>query len=237
MNKPPVIRIRQLAFRWRAQQSDALRIAELSVQPGEKLFLYGHSGSGKSTLLSLLAGVTTANSGSLEVLGRALGEMSASRRDHFRADHVGMIFQLFNLIPYLSVLDNVTLPLRFSAQRRAHVRALAHDGNAEARRLLDHLGLRDQALLQRPATELSVGQQQRVAAARALIGAPQLLIADEPTSALDPGHREAFIELLFRECEEQGSTLLFVSHEHALGDLFDRRIDMGNINRAASEAA
>jgi putative ABC transport system ATP-binding protein len=237
LNKIPVVAIDALTYRWRADHVDVLSIERLRVDAGEKLFLAGHSGSGKSTLLSLLAGVITAQHGSLQVLGRSLADMSGSDRDHFRADHVGMIFQMFNLIPYLSVLDNVTLPLRFSAQRRAHVAGLAHDEHAEARRLLQHLGLQDDSLLQRAVTGLSVGQQQRVAAARALIGAPQLLIADEPTSALDPEHRQAFIELLFRECEEQGSTLLFVSHDHALGGLFDRRLDMAQLNRAPAGGA
>jgi putative ABC transport system ATP-binding protein len=207
----------------------------MTVEPGEKLFLVGHSGSGKSTLLSLLAGVIVPQSGKLSVLGQDLSTLSSAQRDHFRADHVGFIFQLFNLIPYLSVVDNVLLPLRFSASRRQHVEQLHHDEVSEARRLLEHLGLKDPALLQRPVTDLSVGQQQRVAAARSLIGAPQLLIADEPTSALDPHHRQAFIELLFRECEEQGSTLLFVSHDHALGARFDRQIDMADINLAMQE--
>ena len=232
----PIVELEHVRFRWRPSHGDVLHIDRLRIEAGERLFLAGHSGSGKSTLLSLLAGVIVPQQGSVRVLGQSLQSLSASARDHFRADHVGFVFQMFNLIPYLSVIDNVTLPLRFSALRRRHVQQLQHSEDAEARRLLAHLGMREQ-LLQRPVTELSVGQQQRVAAARALIGAPQLLIADEPTSALDPEHRQAFIELLFRECAEQGSTLLCVSHDHALGELFDRRVDMQQINLIDSEAA
>jgi putative ABC transport system ATP-binding protein len=230
-----VVEIRNLGYRWQPDAAEVLHIEHLRVEPGERLFLVGHSGSGKSTLLSLLAGVIVPQSGHLSVLGQDLKSLNSAQRDHFRADHVGFIFQLFNLIPYLSVVDNVVLPLRFSASRRRHVAQLRHDEVSEAHRLLEHLGLNDPALLQRPVTELSVGQQQRVAAARSLIGAPQLLIADEPTSALDPHHRQVFIDLLFKECEEQGSTLLFVSHDHALGGRFDRQLDMADINRAMQE--
>jgi len=230
-----VVEAHKLTFRWQPDHADVLNIEDLRVDSGEKLFLVGHSGSGKSTLLSLLAGVIVPQTGRLSVLGQDMHKLRSAQRDHFRADHVGFIFQMFNLIPYLSVVDNVLLPLRFSSSRRQHVAALDHDEHLEARRLLDHLGLNDPALLERPVTELSVGQQQRVAAARSLIGAPQLLIADEPTSALDPHHRQTFIELLFRECEEEGSTLLFVSHDHSLGQRFDRQLDMADINTATQE--
>jgi len=230
-----VVEVSNLAYRWQPDRNDVLNIGQLQITSGEKLFLVGHSGSGKSTLLSLLAGVIVPQSGVLSVLGQNLRALSSAQRDHFRADHVGFIFQMFNLIPYLSVIDNVLLPLRFSSSRRRHVAARHHDETNEARRLLDHLGLKDPVLLERPVTELSVGQQQRVAAARSLIGAPQLLIADEPTSALDPHHRQTFIDLLFKECEEQGSTLLFVSHDHTLGQRFDRQLDMADINTAVRE--
>lgn len=231
-----VIDIHDLTFHWKPDQPEVLDIPDLRLEAGEKLFLVGHSGSGKSTLLSLLAGVILPQQGSLSVLGKNLLQLSAAQRDHFRADHVGFIFQMFNLIPYLSVLDNVTLPLRFSRSRREHVASRSDSEQKEAQRLLDDLGLSDPALLARPVTELSVGQQQRVAAARSLIGAPELLIADEPTSALDPHHRKAFIELLFKECEAQGSTLLFVSHDHSLGGQFDRQLDMAQINMAGEHA-
>ncbi len=230
-----VVEASNLAYRWQHNLDDVLSIEDLRVEPGEKLFLVGHSGSGKSTLLSLLAGVIVPQSGTLSVLGQDLRALSSAQRDHFRADHVGFIFQMFNLIPYLSVVENVLLPLRFSALRREHVAQQPRDETMEAERLLEHLGLDDPTLLQRPVTELSVGQQQRVAAARSLIGAPQLLIADEPTSALDPHHRQAFIDLLFKECNEQGSTLLFVSHDHSLGEHFDRQLDMADINSVEQE--
>ena len=229
----PVVEIEELTFRWRGDGPTVLDIERLSVERGERVFVEGPSGSGKSTLLSLIGGVVTPGHGHLRVLGHEPAGLGGAARDRFRADHIGFIFQLFNLIPYLSVVENVVLPCRFSKLRRERAIKAGGDLNAEARRLLGHLDLADEALLTRPVTELSVGQQQRVAAARALIGAPELLIADEPTSSLDAGRREAFLKLLMEECAAQGSTLLFVSHDAGLEPLFERTVRLAEVNRAA----
>ncbi len=229
-----VIDIDGLRFRWRAGGAPVLDIEVLRVGRGERLFVEGPSGSGKSTLLSLLAGVIVPQQGSLRILGERLEAMSGAARDRYRADHVGYIFQLFNLVPYLSMVENVTLPCRFSTRREARARARSGSAPAEALRLLEHLGIVEASLFERPVTELSVGQQQRVAAARALIGGPELVIADEPTSSLDAAHREAFLELLFRECAEADSALVFVSHDAALAPLFARTLHLPAINRARS---
>jgi putative ABC transport system ATP-binding protein len=173
-----------------------------------------------------LAGVLLPRTGDLRILGQSLPQLSGAARDRFRADHIGLIFQQFNLIPYLSVLDNVLLPCRFSARRRERAGA----PKAAAERLLAHLDL-DAALWHRAATALSVGQQQRVAAARALIGAPELLIADEPTSALDAERQTAFLDLLTRECAATGAALVFVSHDHRLAGRFSRTLALDEINR------
>lgn len=225
------IELREVEFAWHRSGTPVLSIEHLAVARGERLFLKGPSGSGKSTLLNLLGGVVLARSGAVSVLGGDPARLSAAGRDRFRADHIGYVFQLFNLVPYLSVLDNVLLPLRFSRTRRA--RAGADGGRGEAGRLLRRLGL-PANLVARCATELSVGQQQRVAAARALIGSPELVIADEPTSALDADARALFIQLLHAECAERGSTLVFVSHDAALEPLFDRSVSLASINRAGS---
>jgi putative ABC transport system ATP-binding protein len=228
-----IIDIKGLEFRWQPDAPTVLSIEALQVAQGERLFIKGPSGSGKSTLLSLLTGVTTAVEGSVSVMGQALEKLDSVKRDHFRADHIGYIFQMFNLIPFLSVVDNVMLPCRFSARRRS--RALTRSGQLEneARRLLQHLDMDHEELHQRAVTTLSVGQQQRVAAARALMGSPELLIADEPTSSLDADRRESFIRLLFNECRETNSTLIFVSHDASLQHLFDRTIDLAEINRSS----
>ena len=228
----PAIRLAEVQFRWQARGTPVLDIPALMVAAGERLFLRGPSGSGKSTLLALLGGVITPQHGTVEVLGQPLQRLGGARRDAFRADHVGYIFQMFNLIPYLSVLDNVLLPCRFS-RRRAQRVAARGTARSEALHLLQRLGL-DGALAARAVTELSVGQQQRVAAARALLGGPELIIADEPTSALDADHRTAFVELLLGECAALGSTLVFVSHDRALEPLFHRALCLTELNRAGT---
>jgi putative ABC transport system ATP-binding protein len=227
-----VIDVRDLEFRWRPDAPSVLSIDTFQVTPGECLFIKGPSGSGKSTLLSLLSGVTTAVAGTVRVMGQELERLGSVQRDHFRADHIGYIFQMFNLIPYLSVVDNVVLPCRFSARRRANALQRGKGLEAEARRLLKHLDMDHPDLHRRAVTTLSVGQQQRVAAARALMGSPELLIADEPTSSLDADRRESFIRLLFDECRGVGATLIFVSHDASLEHLFDRTIDLAEINRS-----
>jgi putative ABC transport system ATP-binding protein len=138
---------------------------------------------------------------------------------------------MFNLIPYLGVLENVLLPAQFSPARTARIPN--GDLAAEAQRLLAALGLGDPEYLQRPVTELSIGQQQRVAAARALLGRPGIIVADEPTSALDHDAREDFLQLLMAECRTQGAALLFVSHDTSLSPLFDRVVSLADINRAS----
>ena len=223
------IDVRHLRFRYGGGPW-VLDIPELTLERRERAFLFGPSGSGKTTLLGVLAGVLEANEGEVGVLGENLASLSGARRDAFRAQHIGYVFQMFNLIPYLSVLDNIALPARMDAGRRAR---LDGAGIRETAALLaDHLQIGD--LLKKPVTELSVGQQQRVAACRALIGSPELIVADEPTSSLDFDRREAFLELLFRECERAGITLVFVSHDRTLEDMFSRSISLPDINKAAA---
>ncbi len=225
-----VVCFRDVRFGY-AKAGDVLSIKALDVTAGERLFLRGASGSGKSTLLGLIAGILSPQTGSIEVLGEDLLAMNATQRDSFRASRLGVIFQLFNLLPYLPVGANVTLPCRFSAARAKAAEA-AGGADEEARRLLGRLGLDADAVWTKRSTDLSVGQQQRVAAARALIGRPGLILADEPTSALDANSRDAFIELLNEECDVAGAALIFVSHDAGLADHFDRAIDLADINTA-----
>jgi putative ABC transport system ATP-binding protein len=228
---PAIVEARGLAWSW-TPGTPALDIGAFTMARGEKVFLQGPSGSGKSTLLGLISGVLSPQGGTLQVLGHDLAAMDGARRDAFRAGHLGVIFQMFNLLPYLSVLDNVTLPCRFSRERARRITARGQTVEDEARRLLARLGLAPDALAWRSARALSVGQQQRVAVARALIGGPALIVADEPTSALDAETRDAFISLLIEECQAHGSSLLFVSHDAALAHHFDRTENLGTINAA-----
>lgn len=224
-----------VVFAWPGATAPCLDIPQLSVAAGERVFVHGPSGSGKSTLLSLIGGVVSPQAGRVTVLGQDLSALRAPARDRFRAAHIGFVFQLFNLLPYLSALDNIVLPCRFSPERARRVDGTPAD---EARRLAARLDL-DPALLARPAAQLSVGQQQRVAAARALIGRPGLIVADEPTSALDADRQRAFVDLLLAECAASGASLLFVSHDAALATRFSRQIALPALNRAgvAAEAA
>ena len=226
-----LIELSELGFAWPGQP-ELLDIPAFALQSGESLFLKGPSGSGKTTLLGLLGGVQKPARGSIRLLGADLSQMSAGARDHFRVDHTGYIFQQFNLLPFLSVRENVELPCHFSKLRSQRAQQRHGSVAQAATALLAHLGLQDAQLLSRRADALSIGQQQRVAAARALIGQPELVIADEPTSALDTDAREAFLQLLFAECREAGSSLLFVSHDQSLAPLFDRSLSLAELNRA-----
>ncbi len=229
----PAVVMSALRYRWPRAQRDCLVIDELVLAAGERVFVRGPSGSGKTTLLSLVGGVIQPQAGTVRVAGQALDRLSAGARDRFRADHVGFVFQMFNLLPYLSARDNILLACRFSAARRARLRGRNTSPAAELARLAERLDLGGDVLA-RAAAELSVGQQQRVAAARALIGRPGLIIADEPTSALDADRQQAFIDLLRGECAAAGAALLFVSHDLGLARHFDRVLDLTRINRVAA---
>lgn len=220
------VKLSGVSFSWR-RGGFSLRVPAFSVERGRKVLLTGPSGAGKSTLLNLVCGVVSAQQGTVEVLGTDLTGISRGRRDRFRAEHIGVVFQMFNLVPYLSILDNVLLPLRFAPERARRAGAGGGEGN-EARRLLAALAL-DPSLHLRPVTELSVGQQQRVAAARALIGGPGVLIADEPTSALDQDRQAAFLSLLFSELDAVGATLVMVSHDVRLAAQFDEVVRLDSI--------
>lgn len=228
MRLTPSIVLQEVTFAWPGSRP-LVSIDRLHIHHGERVLLRGPSGSGKSTLLGLIGGVLDPQRGIVRVLGTQLDVLTAGERDRFRGEHVGFIFQMFNLVPYLDVIQNVLLPLRFAPQRRRHVGVSARD---EALRLLTALGLSDRDLLDRSVTRLSVGQQQRVAAARALIGRPEVIIADEPTSALDAEARSDFLRLLLAECGAAGTTVLFVSHDPALDNFFDRVLTMSALARA-----
>ncbi|HEY3177868.1 MAG TPA: ATP-binding cassette domain-containing protein [Casimicrobiaceae bacterium] len=155
-----------------------------------------------------------------------MAALSDAARDRLRADHIGYIFQMFNLVTYLSVIENISLSCGFSDRRRARAIQAGGGVEAEAHRILNELDMSGADMLRRPVSKLSVGQQQRVAVARALIGAPEVVIADEPTSSLDSDRRTAFLDLLFRQCEREETALIFASHDASLAPLFDRTIEL-----------
>lgn len=235
MSGKPIIALNQLSFSWPKQAGAALQIDAFQLNAGERLFVYGPSGCGKSTLLSLLAGVVVPQEGQVEIAGQQIQALSAAQRDHFRADNIGLVFQQFNLLPYLNVLDNITLACDFSRQRTVVLKRRQVTALAEAKRLLTRL-LLPESLWQQSVMNLSIGQQQRVAVARALIGAPPVIIADEPTSALDRQSRDQFLQLLMAETRDSGSSLVFVSHDDSLKDHFDRHLHLPGLNRALNVA-
>jgi len=228
----PLLEIEALTFAWPDDPAPVIEDLSLKVERGQRVFLAGASGSGKSTLLALIGGLVTPDSGRIRFAGDDLATLSRARRDRFRADHLGVIFQQFNLLPWLDPVANVLLGCQFSPARRTCA------GNPEraARELLAAMGLAEDRWARR-ADELSVGQQQRVAAARALIGQPDLILADEPTSALDADRRDAFVNLLFDQAERAGSAVLFVSHDRELAAKFDATVELAEIHSAGSISA
>lgn len=214
----------EVEFRWPGARPFELKIPGFAVAEGETVMLAGDSGSGKSTLLSLICGTLTAQSGKVLVDGADINRLPPGRRDRFRAERIGVIFQQFNLLPYATVHDNIVLPLGFAPDRRRRA-GIPRD---EAARLVSAMGL-DPELLAAKAWQLSIGQQQRVAVARALIGKPRLVLADEPTSALDARAQAGFLDLLFDQVRDAGGTLLLVSHDERLGARFDRVVRIEEI--------
>ncbi|MBV1959963.1 MAG: ATP-binding cassette domain-containing protein [Pseudomonadales bacterium] len=201
-----------------------LNIPSWSLSGGEQVFIHGPSGGGKSTLLNLLSGLLMPDKGQVSILGQRLDQMKSRQRDRFRANHIGYMFQQFNLISYLNALDNILLASQFSQRKKTPV---LHD---EIKNLLTVLNISENDWC-KPARNLSIGQQQRVAIARALINKPQLLIADEPTSSLDPINKEAFMELLMSVVSENSIALVFVSHDLSLSKNFNRVESLSDINR------
>lgn len=225
MNQP-LVDIENLTFTWPGANQALLSCPCFQLFDGEHVFIKGPSGSGKSTLLGLLTGVLAANSGRLSILQQNMTQLGASQRDQLRADHIGYIFQQFNLVPYLNLADNVMLPCRFSKRRTENAINSHGSVQAAAEYLLKHLFETDELDPAAAVAKLSVGQQQRVAAARALIGNPEIVIADEPTSSLDFDARERFVNLLFDQLQDTNATLIFVSHDESLGKRFPRAMSI-----------
>tara|TARA_B100001027_G_scaffold215366_1_gene189175 strand:- start:326 stop:1012 length:687 start_codon:yes stop_codon:yes gene_type:complete len=219
-----IIKIDSLRFHWSKKSSFRIYISGFTVKRGEKILLLGESGSGKTTLLSLIAGFLDPLSGEININGKSINSLTSSKKDKFRADNFGIIFQQFNLLPYANIIDNIILPLYFSKRRSTHIK----NRRDVAMTLCRRLKLPDD-IAESKASSLSVGQQQRVAVARALIGNPPLIIADEPTSSLDTETQEKFLDLMFEQIDQNKSTLLMVSHDKSLSRRFDRIINIKDI--------
>lgn len=206
-----------------------LAIDQMVIAHGERVFIEGPSGVGKTSLLSLISGLVLPSAGDIRIGDDVVSEMTSAQRDRLRANRIGLIYQMFNLIPYLTALQNVTLAADLAPERLNRAKQKTGGVDGEASRLLASMGIPAQ-LHSRFPSELSVGQQQRVAAARAFIGSPGVLVADEPTSALDDAAAERFMEALMRLAEDAQATVLLVSHDRSLSAHFDRTIDLKAIN-------
>ena len=213
-----------LRFYWSKNSDFKIYVPKLNIGQGEKVLLLGESGSGKTTLLSLICGFLSPISGDIYLNEKKINDLTASNRDQYRSDNIGIIFQQFNLLPYANVIDNILLPLHFSKVRAN--RTKNHRETAVS--LCESLRLPN-TITNTNASNLSVGQQQRVAVARALIGNPSLIIADEPTSSLDTDAQNIFLELMFAQIENNNSTLLMVSHDTSLSNNFDRVININEV--------
>ncbi len=222
-----IIHIDSCSFKYPHATKNTINIKSLSIKEGEHIFLRGKSGSGKSTFLNLLTGVVEPQHGSIKILGTDITTLSASEKDRFRGDNFGVIFQQLNLLPYLSVEENISLACGFSQKKSFNIK----DIKKEVCFYLESLQI-PHAMKTKKAMSLSVGEQQRVAVARALIGKPKIIIADEPTSALDSGVKDEFMKLLFEQVNSQGSTLVFVSHDKELSRYFESVYDFDEINKA-----
>jgi len=205
-----------------------LQIEKFRVASGEKLALTGPSGSGKTTLLSLVAGITTPARGVVNIGGNTINTLPDAARRAFRIKRIGFVFQNFELIEYLSVLDNILHPYRIS-------NALKLDGKVRARAndLAARLGINDK--LARAVNDLSQGERQRVAICRALLTQPELILADEATGNLDPDNKERILDLLFSEAGSVGATVLAVTHDHSLLPRFDRVVDFTDFREKTAE--
>ena len=214
-----MIRIADLAFTYRGGEF-RLAIDELSIAQGTTAAVVGPSGSGKTTLLHLLAGILVPDAGTIEVDDVEVSALDDRRRREFRVRRIGMVFQEFELLDHLSVLDNILLPYRISP-------ALALDADVRARAvdLAERVGRGDK--VRRPPRRLSQGERQRVGVCRALLPDPPLLFADEPTGNLDPSTADRVLDLLFDYAAERGATLLTVTHDHSRLDRFSRVLDAG----------
>ena len=219
-----IVKIESLRFQWSKNNNFKIFVPKLEVGRGKKVLFLGESGSGKTTLLSLICGFLEPLSGSISINDKIISNLTSTNKDAYRSDNIGIIFQQFNLLPYANVIDNIVLPLYFSKQRSKKVE---NKTNA-AMTLCDQLRL-PESILNQKASNLSVGQQQRVAVARALIGSPSIIVADEPTSSLDTEAQELFLDLMFDQISKNSSTLLMVSHDKSLTNYFDQVIDISEI--------
>jgi len=217
--------LKATGLKYRYQYGKTIHFPEIEIERGQRLLISGFSGCGKTTLLSLIAGTLKLQDGDITFDKHEYSKMSSILLDKFRADHIGYIFQTLNLIPFLSVSENIALGIKFSSTRKSKV----NDLSQELARLLSSLGL-EKEILNTPIDRLSVGQQQRAAVARALLGMPDLILADEPTSALDNDTTKNFLREVMNTFNPSHQAIIMVSHDLSIASYFDTVIDFNKHN-------
>jgi len=225
----PVVELRTVRKAFVAPGGEVVPVLDIdsfALEAGEQCALEGQSGSGKSTLLNVIAGIMRPDSGHVLVGGHDIARFDEASRDRVRADTLGLVFQQFNLLPGFTALENVLVAMSFGSVRPDRTRAADLLGAVGLGHRLDH----------KPA-ELSIGQQQRVAVARALANRPRAVLADEPTASIDTRHQQQVIDLLRDSCRAEGAALLVVTHDPGVAGQFPRRMRLEDFNRAASPPA
>lgn len=235
VDQPLAIELNGMRFGY--NKNTLIDIDNWRVACGSQVFLYGASGSGKSTLLNLISGILTPQQGSIKLLNQPFSSLSSAKRDAFRAQHIGVVFQEFNLIPFLTIAENIELAAHFANNQGNQSKQTKHTKHRQATKqrmlsIFERLQLHTTLLTQR-ADSLSVGQRQRVSIARALINQPEILIADEPTSALDTDNRDEFMQLLLETAshtqDKTPCTVLFVSHDKSLANHFNTLVNIEDL--------
>ena len=222
------LEIKNLFFEWKEKKKFQLDLKSFKLKKRKKVLILGESGSGKSTLLNIISGIIKPSSGIIKINQINISDLSPKKKDYFRASNIGVIFQQFNLLEYISPLNNILLPCYFTGFKSKNYNYF----HEKAFYLADKLGIKKNILTQNKSKELSVGQKQRIAIIRAIINTPKLILADEPTSALDNKNKIKFIELLFEVCEQERTTLLMVSHDTSLTKHFDDNYLLEGLNKS-----
>ena len=225
IRKGNILEVEKLKFNWEKKNSFNLNISKLVIKNNEKVVLLGESGSGKSTLLNLISGIVSPNVGKILINGIQITSLSAKEKDAFRNNNLGVIFQKFNIIHYLSPISNILLPCYFSSIKKNTIDFYKY----RAVDLGKSLSIEKNILFQKNSKDLSVGEQQRVAIIRALINFPKIILADEPTSSLDKKNKNKFLKLLFKICKQEKTALLMVTHDNSITKYFDKTIILENI--------